>query len=67
MPTCLNKYIAQQGHCSRREADRLIAAGLVRINGQVAGLGDGVNDGDRVDVDGHPLKTKKSLNYIMLH
>jgi 23S rRNA pseudouridine2604 synthase len=67
MATRLNKYIAQQGHCSRREADRLIAAGLVKINGQVAGLGDGVNDGDRVEVDGKRLKTKKSFNYIMLH
>ena len=31
----LNKYLADSGYCSRRQADRLIAAGEVTINGRV--------------------------------
>ena len=31
----LNKYIAHAGICSRREADELIAAGSVKVNGRV--------------------------------
>ena len=35
----LNKYLAQCGVCSRREADKLIEQGMVSINGQIAGMG----------------------------
>ena len=37
--TRLNKYIAECGVCSRREADKLIEAGRVTVNGKVAGMG----------------------------
>ena len=36
----LNKYLADCGICSRREADRMIEAGRVTVNGRPAGLGD---------------------------
>ena len=36
--TRLNKYIAECGVCSRREADKLIEAGRVTVNGKVAGM-----------------------------
>lgn len=48
----VNKYISDSGHCSRREADTLIAAGRVAINGQIAKLGMQVGEGDNVTVDG---------------
>lgn len=48
----INKFIAQSGYCSRRQADRLIEEGKVLINGQMAGLGDQVNPKDRVEVEG---------------
>ena len=35
----LNKYLAQCGVCSRRDADKLIEQGKVLVNGQVAGYG----------------------------
>lgn len=55
----LNKHIADSGHCSRREADRLIAAQRVRVNGAVAGIGTQVEEGDEVIVDGQPLRARK--------
>lgn len=54
----LNKYIAGTGFCSRREADRLIAARRVSVNGQAAGTGAEVGEGDVVLVDGQPLRAR---------
>jgi|SRR5688572_30206445 len=51
----LNKVISDTGHCSRREADRLVAEGRVTINGKQAGIGAVVGDGDEVRIDGQPL------------
>jgi len=50
----LNKFIAESGHCSRRKADELIAAGKVAINGQTVNtLGTTVRPGiDKVAVEG---------------
>ena len=50
METRLNKYLAQCGVCSRREADKLIEQGKVLINGMVADMGAKVCDGDIVQV-----------------
>ncbi|MBC6941987.1 MAG: pseudouridine synthase [Xanthomonadales bacterium] len=55
----LNKFIADSGHCSRREADRLIAARRVQVNGVVADIGTQLADGDAVLVDGQPLSSRK--------
>jgi 23S rRNA pseudouridine2604 synthase len=38
MQTRLNKYLAERGFCSRRQADALIASGKVIVTGAVAGL-----------------------------
>lgn len=48
----INKYLSEAGVCSRREADRLIAEGKVMIEDRTAGLGDNVNEGERVYVNG---------------
>lgn len=55
----LNKYISDSGFCSRREADRLIGAGRVSLNGRRAGIGDSVADGDEVLVDGEALRQRQ--------
>ena len=57
----INKYLAECGLCSRREADKLIAEGRVTINGNTAQPGDRVTDSDSVSADGRELKavTKK--------
>jgi 23S rRNA pseudouridine2604 synthase len=65
--TSLNKYISQTGICSRREADRWIEAGRVRLNGVVAQKGNRVEEGDEVTIDGKPLKSKPKLVYIKLY
>lgn len=54
--TRINKYLSECGFCSRREADRLLEAGRISINGQVAVMGTKVKTGDTVLVDGKPVK-----------
>jgi 23S rRNA pseudouridine2604 synthase len=55
----LNKHIADTGYCSRREADRLIAAGRITVNGQRGGIGTEVGEGDDVLLDGRPLPKRE--------
>jgi 23S rRNA pseudouridine2604 synthase len=61
-PMRLNKYLAHQGLASRREADTLIVAGKVTINGKKATLGQQVNERDDVKVTGK-TKEKTYLAY----
>ncbi len=51
----LNKYLSAQGVCSRREADRLIEAGKVTIDGRVAGMGEKVIGKESIVCDGKPV------------
>jgi len=57
----LNKYLSDSGVCSRREADRLIEAGRVSIDGHVALMGEKVEEGQKVTVDGKPVEKKNEL------
>ena len=50
-PIRLSKQMAQLGLCSRREADHYIEQGWVKVNGEVAVLGQKVLPGDRIDLD----------------
>lgn len=54
--TRLNKYMAQAGLCSRREADRYIEAGQVYINGQRAAIGQLVYAEDKVTIGAKQLR-----------
>lgn len=63
----VNKYIAESGFCSRRQADELIKEKRVTINGQVCQLGSTVKPGDVVAIDGKPIKTKEKKVYIALN
>lgn len=56
-PIRLNKYLAHRGYASRREADALISAGKVYVNGQKAALGMTVNESDTVSLE--PSKGNK--------
>lgn len=63
----LNKYIASTGLCSRREADEMIAAGLVHVNGQlVTELGTKVLPTDEVRYNGEKLR-KEQMVYLLLN
>lgn len=54
----LNKYLADCGVCSRREADRLIEQGRVVVNGQTAATGCKVTERDSIAVNGKQLQGK---------
>lgn len=63
MSVRLNKFLSANCGVSRREADRLIESGLVRINGErVSELGVQVSETDRVELDGKPV-TETELEY----
>ena len=63
----LNKYLADSGICSRREADDLILAGAVTVNGQVVTeLGTKVKTSDKVVYGGQTLNREK-LRYVLLN
>jgi 23S rRNA pseudouridine2604 synthase len=57
----LNKFIADSGHCSRREADRLIAEGRVTVDGVRGRVGAELPDGAKVLVDGRPLVARQAV------
>ena len=63
----LNKYIADSGYCSRREADQIIADGRVTINDEPVGLGVRVSDTDIVKIDGEPILPDDDLVYLAVH
>ena len=63
----LNKFIADSGYCSRREADRLIEEGKVLIDGRIGVLGDKILPGMRVVVDGHLVSGESDKVYIALN
>lgn len=60
MSVRVNKYIADTGFCSRREAEELIKAGRVTVNGQKPSLTTRVAEGDSVLVDGQSLRVRKA-------
>lgn len=62
----LNKFISESGLCSRREADRFIEKGAVLINGRKASVGDQVNVGDRVRVNGSELEPRQGDDLIFI-
>jgi len=55
----INKFLSETGYCSRREADKLIDAGRVTINGKVPEMGTKVSIDDEIRVDGKLIREKK--------
>ena len=65
--TRLNKFIANSGICSRREADMFIAMGMVKINGKIiVEMGYQVQPGDDVRYDGRRIISDKPA-YVLLN
>jgi 23S rRNA pseudouridine2605 synthase len=63
----LNKYIANSGVCSRREADTHISTGLVSVNGKIiTEMGFKVKPGDEVKYDGSRVNPEKKA-YVLLN
>ncbi len=63
----INKYVSQCGYCSRREADRLLLQGKIYINGNVASMGDRVQAGDAVIIDGKAITPAEKEIIIAFH
>lgn len=62
------KRIARSGRCSRREAERLIEAGRVRLNGKaIASPAINVTASDRVEVDGEELRPRERTRLWLFH
>lgn len=67
-PIRLNRYLASRGLVTRRDADKLIAAGAVTLNGQRARLGDRVTSAtDRVEVRKNKKHPKKERRYVVYY
>ncbi len=63
----LNKYIADCGICSRRDADELIAGGQIKVNGKlVKSLGEKVGPEDKVFYKGKQLRKERYV-YLLLN
>jgi len=68
MPERLQKILAQAGYGSRRSCEDLISAGRVRVNGQIASLGDKADLAiDKISLDGKSIAAAEALTYIALH
>ncbi len=65
----LNKYLAQAGVASRRQADLMIQTGRVKVNGKtVLEMGVQIDpDKDLVEVDGQPIKKRVQYEYLILY
>ncbi len=64
----LQKYLAECGVASRRHAEEMIRDGRVAVNGvTVTEMGTQTEEGDRVTVDGKPVRPEAVRRYIMYH
>ncbi len=68
MPERLQKILAQAGYGSRRACEDFITAGRVRVNGQIATLGQKADLAvDKIMVDGKPIPAAETLTYVALY
>ena len=63
--TRINKHLSEIGYCSRREADKLIAAGRVLVNGKRAEMGVKVSTEDKITVNGVVLNSPKNKHVYL--
>ena len=54
----INKHLSEVGYCSRREADKLIEAGRIAVNGVPVVMGQKVTSNDHITVDGHSIDSQ---------
>jgi len=63
----LQKIIANSGYTSRRKAEELIEQGIVKLNNQIAKLGDKATLEDDITINGISIKTKPKNQYYILN
>ena len=60
----INKFIASCGVASRREADRLIEEGRIKVNGKLPSPGMDVDESDTVTLDGRKISLNEHFTYL---
>ena len=63
----LNKAISETGYCSRREADKLIEQGRVKVNGKTPELGTKVTASDEISINGKVITKKIDNIYLVFN
>jgi 23S rRNA pseudouridine2604 synthase len=63
----INKYLADRGLCSRREADKLVTAGRIKVDGQVALMGQKVSGQENITFDDQPVAGAKPTAVYILY
>ena len=61
----INKYLSAKGVCSRREADRLLEAGRITVDGVTAMCGQQVDDNSVICIDGSRISDEKPQDVLM--
>ena len=61
----INKYLSAKGVCSRREADRLLEAGRITVDGAVAECGQQVDDNNIICIDGSKISNDKPEDILI--
>ena len=61
----LNKYLSEIGYCSRRQADKLIDSGRIKINGKVVLLGQKVTNKDIIEIDGTLIENNNTKSVYL--
>ena len=61
----INKYLSQIGICSRREADKLVDSGRIKVNNEIAILGTKIKKGDKVSIiESKPFSKNKKFQVM---
>ena len=63
----INKFLSEAGICSRREADRQVAAGNVTIDGKVAQMGDRIFAGEQVSFCGKKVTKEEEMIFLVVN
>ena len=61
----INKYLSRIGICSRREADKLVDSGRIKVNDEIAVLGTQIKEGDKISIDNKLIKPKKKKTILI--
>jgi len=67
IPIRINKYLSQQGVCSRREADRLVESGAILVNGQRALVGQEITAADEILLNGNRIAEAKKEIFLAVN
>jgi pseudouridine synthase len=67
MKIVLQKYLSEAGFSSRRQAEKFISEGRVKVNGKIAHLGERADENDEVTVAGKRVEVKNKKIYVLLN